>query len=136
MHGLGNDFMIVEKVTQNLPNLNFTPELVRKLADRHRGVGFDQLLVVEKSTNPLSVDFGYRIFNADGSEVNQCGNGARSSQHFMSYSSLNKPKIQIDWLALRLLSDRRLSDQLFSDPTYPNFNNNTDQGIKAIPTKA
>ena len=98
MHGLGNDFMIVEKVTQNLANLNFTPELVRKLADRHRGVGFDQLLVVEKSTNPLSVDFGYRIFNADGSEVNQCGNGARSSKHLMSYLNLNKTKIQIDWI--------------------------------------
>ena len=83
MHGLGNDFMIVEKVTQDLSNVDFTPGLVRKLADRNRGVGFDQLLLVEKSTKPLEVDFGYRIFNADGSEVNQCGNGARCSHYFI-----------------------------------------------------
>lgn len=73
MHGLGNDFMVVDLVTQHFA---FRPELIRQLADRHRGVGFDQLLVVEPPFNP-EADFHYRIFNADGSEVYQCGNGAR-----------------------------------------------------------
>ncbi len=72
MHGLGNDFMVVDAVTQNV---FFSPELIRRLADRHVGVGFDQLLVVEPPYDP-DLDFHYRIFNADGSEVNQCGNGA------------------------------------------------------------
>lgn len=72
MHGLGNDFMVVDAVTQNV---FFSPELIRRLADRHVGVGFDQLLVVEPPYDP-DLDFHYRIFNADGSEVSQCGNGA------------------------------------------------------------
>ena len=71
MHGLGNDFMVVDAVTQNV---FFSPELIRRLADRHLGVGFDQLLVVEPPYDP-ELDFHYRIFNADGSEVAQCGNG-------------------------------------------------------------
>ena len=73
MHGLGNDFMVVDLVTQHFA---FRPELIQQLANRHRGVGFDQLLVVEPPLNP-ETDFRYRIFNADGQEVNQCGNGAR-----------------------------------------------------------
>lgn len=72
MHGLGNDFMVVDAVTQNV---YFSPELIRRLADRHTGVGFDQMLVVEPPYDP-ELDFHYRIFNADGSEVSQCGNGA------------------------------------------------------------
>lgn len=62
MHGLGNDFMVVDAVTQNV---FFSPELIRRLADRHLGVGFDQLLVVEPPYDP-DLDFHYRIFNADG----------------------------------------------------------------------
>lgn len=73
MHALGNDFMILDCVEQN--NLPDT-KTITQWADRHRGVGFDQLLVLTPSHLP-QVDFGYRIFNADGSEVNQCGNGAR-----------------------------------------------------------
>lgn len=60
MHGLGNDFMVVDCITQNV---FFSPELIRRLADRHTGVGFDQLLVVEAPYDPES-DFHYRIFNA------------------------------------------------------------------------
>ena len=77
MHGLGNDFMVVDAVTQGLHGFEFRPEMVRKLSDRHRGVGFDQLLVVDLPENDPLADFGYRIFNADGGEVYQCGNGAR-----------------------------------------------------------
>ena len=61
MHGLGNDFMVVDAVTQNV---FFSPDLIRRLADRHLGVGFDQLLVVEPPYDP-ELDFHYRIFNAD-----------------------------------------------------------------------
>ena len=79
MHGLGNDFMVVDMVSQNV---RLPPEKIRRLADRHFGIGFDQLLMVESPTNP-DMDFRYRIFNADGSEVEQCGNGARCFAKFV-----------------------------------------------------
>ena len=84
MHGLGNDFMVVDGVTQNV---YFTEETIRKLADRHRGIGFDQLLVVEPPYDP-ELDFHYRIFNADGGEVSQCGNGARCFARFVTMNAL------------------------------------------------
>lgn len=79
MHGLGNDFMVVDLVTQYA---YLTPRLIRQWSNRHTGIGFDQLLVVEVPTRP-DVDFRYRIFNADGSEVEQCGNGARCFARFV-----------------------------------------------------
>lgn len=92
MHGLGNDFMVVDAVTQNV---FFSPELIRRLADRHVGVGFDQLLVVEPPYDP-DLDFHYRIFNADGSEVSQCGNGARCFARFVRLKGLtNKRDIRV-----------------------------------------
>ncbi|MDP0560880.1 MAG: diaminopimelate epimerase [Candidatus Endonucleobacter sp. (ex Gigantidas childressi)] len=84
MHGLGNDFMVVDMVTQNL---KITAETIRWLADRRLGVGFDQLLLVEPPTDP-DMDFCYRIFNADGSEVEQCGNGARCVARFVRDKNL------------------------------------------------
>ncbi len=84
MHGLGNDFMVVDMVSQNV---RLPPEKIRRLADRHFGVGFDQLLLVESPTNP-DMDFRYRIFNADGSEVEQCGNGARCFAKFVQDKKL------------------------------------------------
>lgn len=84
MHGLGNDFMVVDAVTQNV---FFSPELIRRLADRHLSVGFDQLLVVEPPYDP-DLDFHYRIFNADGSEAAQCGNGARCFVRFVRMKGL------------------------------------------------
>lgn len=92
MHGLGNDFMVVDAVTQNV---YFSPELIRRLSDRNRGVGFDQLLVVEPPYDP-ELDFHYRIFNADGSEVAQCGNGARCFARFVRIKGLtNKRDIRV-----------------------------------------
>lgn len=73
MHGAGNDFVVLDGVRQNIA---LSPEQLRLLADRHFGVGCDQILLVEKSQRP-EADFRYRIFNADGGEVEQCGNGAR-----------------------------------------------------------
>jgi diaminopimelate epimerase len=85
MHGLGNDFMVVDALQQPFEP---TPELIRRLADRAFGVGFDQLLLVEKSTRP-GVDFRYRIFNGDGHEVEQCGNGARCFARFVREKGLS-----------------------------------------------
>src|SRR5690606_38338288 len=73
MHGAGNDFVVLDGVRQSI---DMTPERARALADRHFGVGADQLLLVETPLHP-EADFRYRIFNADGSEVEHCGNGAR-----------------------------------------------------------
>ena len=86
MHGLGNDFMVIDLVSQRL---RLSPEQIRQLADRHFGVGFDQLLVVEPPESP-DVDFCYRIFNADGSEVQQCGNGARCFARFVRERRLTR----------------------------------------------
>ncbi|EGT4385746.1 diaminopimelate epimerase [Cronobacter malonaticus] len=92
MHGLGNDFMVVDAVTQNV---FFSPDMIRRLADRHQGVGFDQLLMVEPPYDP-DLDFHYRIFNADGSEVAQCGNGARCFARFVRLKGLtNKREIRV-----------------------------------------
>lgn len=92
MHGLGNDFMVVDCLTQNI---FFSPDLIRRLADRNRGIGFDQLLVVEAPYDP-ETDFHYRIFNADGTEVEQCGNGARCFARFVRMKGLtNKISISV-----------------------------------------
>src|SRR5690606_15566620 len=79
MHGCGNDFVVLDLITQRLV---LREHHVRTLADRRFGIGCDQLLVVEPPTRP-DVDFRYRIFNADGSEVEQCGNGARCFARFV-----------------------------------------------------
>jgi diaminopimelate epimerase len=79
MHGLGNDFVVLDGVRQKL---DLSPQQIRTLGDRHFGVGFDQLLLVEKAEQP-GIDFRYRIFNADGGEVEQCGNGARCFARFV-----------------------------------------------------
>ena len=84
VHGLGNDFMVVDAVRQAI---SFTPAQIRGLADRRLGVGFDQLLLVEASERP-SADFRYRIFNADGQPVQQCGNGARCLVRFVRRQGL------------------------------------------------
>lgn len=93
MHGLGNDFMVVDGVNQA-----FEPQEapLTQWANRHTGVGFDQLLLVEKA-GAADVDFRYRIFNADGSEVEQCGNGARCFARFVADKGLsNKQEIRVE----------------------------------------
>ncbi len=92
MHGLGNDFMMLDNVTQNI---YLSKEKIIQLADRNFGIGFDQLLVVEPPYDP-DLDFHYRIYNADGSEVGQCGNGARCFARFVKMKNLtNKNKIRV-----------------------------------------
>lgn len=93
MHGLGNDFMVIDAINQSL---DLQAAQVRAWADRHFGIGFDQLLVVEATATP-NVDFRYRIFNADGSEVQQCGNGARCFAKFVYDKGLtDKTEITVE----------------------------------------
>lgn len=84
MQGLGNDFVVIDAVRQSVA---LSPEQARRLADRHLGVGCDQILVVEPSRDP-EFDFRYRIYNADGGEVEQCGNGARCFARFVREKGL------------------------------------------------
>ena len=92
MHGLGNDFMVVDLISQRAYLDTMT---IQRLADRHFGIGFDQLLIVEPPDLP-NVDFKYRIFNADGSEVEQCGNGVRCFTRFVHERKLTtKTKIKV-----------------------------------------
>ena len=79
MHGAGNDFVVLDGVRQHI---ELSPEQLRLLADRHFGVGCDQILLVERAQHP-EADFRYRIFNTDGGEVEQCGNGARCFARFV-----------------------------------------------------
>lgn len=109
MHGLGNDFMVVDLISQHA---HFRPEKIRHLADRHQGIGFDQLLLVEPPGKP-DVDFRYRIFNADGSEVEQCGNGARCFAVFVHTKKLtDKACIRVETsggdIELRIKDDGRV----------------------------
>ncbi|ORU92724.1 MAG: diaminopimelate epimerase [Cycloclasticus sp. symbiont of Bathymodiolus heckerae] len=88
MHGLGNDFVVIDAINQVV---ELTAAKIRQLADRHYGVGFDQLLVVEPASG--DADFRYVIYNADGSEVSQCGNGARCFALFITQKGLTDKSI-------------------------------------------
>ncbi len=89
MHGLGNDFMVIDAVSQAFDP---RPELVRRWADRFDGVGFDQLLLIEPPQG-VEAEFRYRIFNADGGEVAQCGNGARCFARFVREQGLSNSDV-------------------------------------------
>ena len=118
MHGLGNDFMVVDCITQNI---FFSPDLIRRLADRHTGVGFDQLLVVEAPYDP-ETDFHYRIFNADGSEVEQCGNGARCFARFVRMKGLtNKYSINVSTKKGKMVLKIEENDQITVNMGVPEF---------------
>ncbi len=96
MHGLGNDFMVLDGTREAIA---LAPGDIRAMADRHFGVGFDQLLLVERAPH-AGVDFGYRIFNADGGEVEQCGNGARCFARFVREQGLtDKDRIRVQTCA-------------------------------------
>jgi diaminopimelate epimerase len=93
MHGLGNDFIVIDAINQSV---SLTREQVRLLADRHFGIGCDQLLLVEAATSS-EADFRYRIYNADGGEVGQCGNGARCFMRFVYDQGLSdKTELRVE----------------------------------------
>jgi diaminopimelate epimerase len=96
MHGAGNDFVVIDAVNQAV---DFSPEQWRQLADRRFGIGADQILVVERPTE-AGCDFRYRIFNNDGGEVEQCGNGSRAFVRFVSDKGLtDKRAIRVQTMA-------------------------------------
>ncbi len=96
MHGAGNDFIVIDAINQAI---DFTPAQWQRLADRRFGIGADQILVVEKPRLP-GCDFRYRIYNNDGGEVEQCGNGARAFVKFVSEKGLSdKASIRVETMA-------------------------------------
>jgi diaminopimelate epimerase len=95
MHGLGNDFVVLDGINQKI---DLDRQQIRTLADRHFGIGCDQLLLVEEAEG--TADFRYRIFNADGGEVEQCGNGARCFVRYVHEHGLtHKNEIRIETLS-------------------------------------
>lgn len=109
MHGAGNDFVVIDCVRQSVP---LSPGKIRFIADRHRGVGCDQVLLVEPPDHP-DADFRYRIYNADGSEAGQCGNGARCFARFVREQRLSdKRELNVQttsgMMQLKTLEDGRV----------------------------
>jgi diaminopimelate epimerase len=118
MHGLGNDFVVIDNVTQNV---FFSKEKIQQLSDRNFGIGFDQLLMVEPPYDP-DQDFHYRIFNADGSEVSQCGNGARCFARFVKMKGLtNRNKIVVSTKAGRMVLYLEKDGQVTVNMGVPEF---------------
>jgi len=118
MHGLGNDFVVLDGVRQVVA---LSPEQRRYLADRHFGVGCDQILLVEPAATP-GVDFRYRIFNADGGEVEQCGNGARCFVRFVHEQGLTEQRqIRVETM-MGIISPRLEGDgKITVDMGIPRF---------------
>jgi diaminopimelate epimerase len=136
MHGLGNDFVVLDAINQNFVP---TPAQARFLADRHFGIGCDQILVVERASTP-GVDFRYRIFNADGGEVEQCGNGARCFVRFVHEQGLTqKREIRVETqsglISLRLEADDQVTVNMgvprFLPVEIP-FESETDAVVQAL----
>ncbi len=118
MHGLGNDFMVLDLVSQHA---HIQPKHAKQWGDRHTGIGFDQLLIVEAPSNP-EVDFRYRIFNADGSEVEQCGNGARCFARFVLDKRLTaKKRIRVETKGGVIELDIQNDGQVCVDMGPPRF---------------
>jgi diaminopimelate epimerase len=118
MQGLGNDFVVLDGVREAI---ELAPAQLRLLADRHFGVGCDQILLVEKATRP-DADFRYRIFNADGGEVEQCGNGARCFVHFVRARGLtDKSSIRVETAGGIIEPTLRPDGQVTVDMGVPRF---------------
>ena len=136
MHGLGNDFVVLDAISQDFVP---TPAQARFLADRHFGVGCDQILVVERATTP-GVDFRYRIFNADGGEVEQCGNGARCFVRFVHDRGLtDKAEIRVETrsgiIAPRLRADGQVTVDMGAPRLRPAeipFDSQTDAAVQPL----
>lgn len=118
MHGIGNDFVVIDTINQQV---ELTDNQIRLLADRRYGIGCDQLLLVEKSSNP-AVDFKYRIFNADGGEVAQCGNGARCFARFVYDKGLTeKTTIAVETASGIIYPSLKMGGEVLVDMGLPRF---------------
>jgi diaminopimelate epimerase len=117
MHGLGNDFVVIDAINQTV---QLNAEQIKRLADRHYGIGFDQLLLVKQAQS--AADFRYVIYNADGTEVSQCGNGARCFALFVRQKGLtNKANIRVETGAGDLLLQVNDDQQVCVDMGEPIF---------------
>lgn len=118
MHGLGNDFVVIDAIAQSVA---LDRDQVRFLADRHFGIGCDQLLLVERPSSD-EVDFRYRIFNADGGEVEQCGNGARCFARFVRDKGLTTAdRIRVETAAGRMVLQVEPDGRVTVDMGVPVF---------------
>jgi diaminopimelate epimerase len=118
MHGQGNDFVVIDGVRQAVA---LSPWQVRAIADRHFGIGCDQLLLVERPASPQN-DFRYRIWNADGAEVEQCGNGARCFARFVLDEGLTaKRAIRVETAGGLIVAQVEDSGQVTVDMGPPRF---------------
>src|SRR5688572_7288182 len=118
MHGQGNDFVVLDGIRQAIA---MTPAHARRIADRHIGIGCDQLLLVEPPASPAN-DFRYRIFNADGGEVEQCGNGARCFARFVLDEGLTtKRELRVETAAGVIVPRVEDSGQVTVDMGAPRF---------------
>ncbi|MBK4775823.1 diaminopimelate epimerase [Candidatus Pantoea edessiphila] len=118
MHGLGNDFVIIDATRQNV---SLSSENIKKISDRHLGIGFDQLLIVESSHNPR-FDFHYKIFNSNGSEAFQCGNGARCFAVFVKLQGLtDKNSIFVSTKTTSMILNIIKDNLVRVDMDAPNF---------------
>lgn len=119
MHGLGNDFVVIDGVRRQVA---LQPEDIRFLADRNFGIGCDQVLLVEPASDPATALFRYRIFNADGGEVEQCGNGARCFAVFVRQQGLTRADtIAVETLAGRIVLAVEPDGQVRVDMGRPRF---------------
>jgi len=118
MHGLGNDFVVLDAIRQNV---DLTPGQLRRLADRRLGVGCDQVLVVERATRP-DADFRYRIYNADGGEVEQCGNGARCFVQFVrDHGYTEAERIRVETAGGMIVPELAAGGEVTVDMGIPRF---------------
>jgi diaminopimelate epimerase len=118
MQGLGNDFVVID--AYNTP-IQLSTQQIKAMADRHFGIGFDQLLMVERPTTE-NADFRYRIFNADGSEVEQCGNGARCFVRFVHEQKLtNKSRITVETASGIIYPELQADGMVTVDMGIPKF---------------
>ncbi|MES2236518.1 MAG: diaminopimelate epimerase [Pseudomonadota bacterium] len=118
MQGAGNDFVVLDAIRQTFA---LTTPQIRFIADRHFGIGCDQILVVEKTTLP-DVDFRYRIFNADGGEVEQCGNGARCFVRFVHEQGLTTQRqIRVETLSGIISPQLEATGEVTVDMGQPRF---------------
>lgn len=137
MHGAGNDFVVIDNIAGNI---DLTAKQIEQIANRHFGVGCDQLLMVETSTAPHA-DFRYRIFNADGGEVEQCGNGARCFVRFVVEKGLtDKHQIDVEtaggMITLMLQDDGQVTVNMGTpnfDPTALPFSADNQQAQYSLP---
>jgi len=136
MQGAGNDFVVLEGVSRPI---EVTPQRARRIADRHFGVGCDQVLLVERSQRP-DADFRYRIWNSDGGEVEQCGNGARCFVRYVHDMGLTKKtEIRVETLsgiiAPRLESDGQVSVDMGAPRFEPDQVPFDASGLKRVGTR-